>query len=57
MTLYTVSAVIILDSNGKRILSKYYDHAEELVNSTRKQESLEKSIHDKTRKQNSKYLI
>mgnify|MGYP001809603615 CR=1 FL=1 len=43
-----------MDSNGKRILSKYYEHSEEFVNSTRKQESLEKSIHEKTRKQNSK---
>lgn len=54
VTLYTVSTVIILDSAGKRIYAKYYDHAEEFVNSTRKQESFEKSIHEKTRKQNSK---
>lgn len=53
MTLYTVNAVVILDSNGKRVLAKYYDHSMEFVNSSRKQESFEKSIHEKTRKQNS----
>lgn len=53
MTLYTVSAVIVLDSAGERIYSKYYDHATEFVSQPRKQQSFEKSIHEKTRKQNS----
>lgn len=51
--MYTVSAVIVFDSTGNRIYAKYYDHATEYVNSPKKQQALEKSIHEKTRKQNS----
>ena len=54
MTLYIVNAVIVIDSsNGKRIMAKYYEHATELTNSVRKQETLEKAIYEKTRKHNS----
>jgi hypothetical protein len=34
-------------------MAKYYEHATELTNSVRKQETLEKAIYEKTRKHNS----
>ncbi|XP_060945672.1 coatomer subunit zeta-2 isoform X3 [Limanda limanda] len=48
-TLYTVKAVFILDNDGNRLLSKYYDP--ELYPSMKEQKSFEKNIFNKTHKQ------
>ncbi|XP_012697317.2 coatomer subunit zeta-2 isoform X2 [Clupea harengus] len=47
-SLYTVKAVFILDNDGNRLLSKYYDP--ELYPSMKEQRSFEKNVFNKTHK-------
>nr|XP_061811758.1 coatomer subunit zeta-1-like isoform X2 [Nerophis lumbriciformis] len=47
-SLYTVKAVFILDNDGNRLLSKYYDP--ELYPTTKEQRNFEKNIFNKTYK-------
>ncbi|XP_029293858.1 coatomer subunit zeta-2 isoform X2 [Cottoperca gobio] len=47
-TLYTVKAVFILDNDGNRLLSKYYDPG--LYPSMKEQKNFEKNIFNKTHK-------
>ncbi|XP_061605452.1 coatomer subunit zeta-1-like isoform X6 [Phyllopteryx taeniolatus] len=47
-SLYTVKAVFILDNDGNRLLSKYYDP--ELYSSMKDQRNFEKNIFNKTHK-------
>uniref|UniRef100_A0AAZ3PBM4 Coatomer subunit zeta n=1 Tax=Oncorhynchus tshawytscha TaxID=74940 RepID=A0AAZ3PBM4_ONCTS len=47
-SLYTVKAVFILDSDGNRLLSKYYDT--ELYPSMKEQKNFEKNVFNKTHK-------
>ncbi|XP_061605448.1 uncharacterized protein LOC133466105 isoform X2 [Phyllopteryx taeniolatus] len=50
-SLYTVKAVFILDNDGNRLLSKYYDP--ELYSSMKDQRNFEKNIFNKTHKADS----
>ncbi|KAJ1551482.1 Coatomer subunit zeta-1 [Nowakowskiella sp. JEL0078] len=54
LSLYTTKAVIVLDSQGKRMFSKYYtpDYA-----TLKDQKSFEKSLFEKTRKNNSEIIM
>ncbi|XP_016127349.1 coatomer subunit zeta-2 isoform X4 [Sinocyclocheilus grahami] len=47
-SLYTVKAVFILDNDGNRLLSKYYDP--ELYPSMKEQKNFEKNVFNKTHK-------
>ncbi|MCJ8739238.1 hypothetical protein PDJAM_G00044920 [Pangasius djambal] len=47
-SLYTVKAVFILDNDGNRLLSKYYDT--ELYPSMKEQKNFEKNVFNKTHK-------
>ncbi|XP_023670137.1 coatomer subunit zeta-2 isoform X1 [Paramormyrops kingsleyae] len=47
-SLYTVKAVLILDNDGNRLLSKYYDT--ELYPSIKEQKNFEKSVFNKSHK-------
>ncbi|XP_067088592.1 coatomer subunit zeta-1-like [Osmerus mordax] len=47
-SLYTVKAVFILDNDGNRLLSKYYD--KELYPSIKEQKNFEKNVFNKTHK-------
>ncbi|XP_041718707.1 coatomer subunit zeta-1 isoform X1 [Coregonus clupeaformis] len=47
-SLYTVKAVFILDNDGNRLLSKYYDT--ELYPSMKEQQNFEKNVFNKTHK-------
>ncbi|KAM4531095.1 coatomer subunit zeta-2 isoform 2-T2 [Odontesthes bonariensis] len=47
-SLYTVKAVFILDNDGNRLLSKYYDP--ELYPSLKEQKNFESNVFDKTHK-------
>ncbi|CAI5674072.1 coatomer subunit zeta-2 isoform X2 [Oreochromis niloticus] len=47
-SLYTVKAVFILDNDGNRLLSKYYDP--ELYPSMKEQKTFEKNVFNKTHK-------
>ncbi|KAG7334907.1 hypothetical protein KOW79_001503 [Hemibagrus wyckioides] len=47
-SLYTVKAVFILDNDGNRLLSKYYDT--ELYPSIKEQKNFEKNVFNKTHK-------
>lgn len=49
VSLYTVSAVVVLDSEGGRLLAKYYAH-DELVASKKAQDSFEATLFQRTRK-------
>ncbi|KAI5619284.1 coatomer subunit zeta-2 [Silurus asotus] len=53
-SLYTVKAVFILDSDGNRLLSKYYDT--ELYPSMKEQKNFEKNVFNKTHKADSKCM-
>ncbi|KAI8816435.1 coatomer protein complex, subunit zeta 1-like protein [Fimicolochytrium jonesii] len=53
-TLYTTKAVIILDSEGKRILAKYYQAEYPTL---KEQRVFEKSLFDKTKKTNSEIIL
>ncbi|KAJ8345255.1 hypothetical protein SKAU_G00294480 [Synaphobranchus kaupii] len=47
-SLYTVKAVFILDNDGNRLVSKYYDT--ELYSSMKEQKNFEKNVFNKTYK-------
>uniref|UniRef100_A0A4W4E6M0 Coatomer subunit zeta n=1 Tax=Electrophorus electricus TaxID=8005 RepID=A0A4W4E6M0_ELEEL len=47
-SLYTVKAIFILDNDGNRLLSKYYDA--ELYPSMKEQKNFEKNVFNKTQK-------
>ena len=49
VSLYTVSAVIVLDNEGNRLLAKYYGR-DELSESRRRQEAFESLLFTRTRK-------
>lgn len=48
-SLYTVGAVIVLDTDGSRLLSKYYPN-DDLSNSRKRQEAFEAILYSRTRK-------
>uniref|UniRef100_A0AAX7TB29 Coatomer subunit zeta n=1 Tax=Astatotilapia calliptera TaxID=8154 RepID=A0AAX7TB29_ASTCA len=52
-SLYTVKAVFILDNDGNRLLSKYYDP--ELYPSMKEQKTFERNVFNKTHKADSKF--
>ncbi|KAI8808947.1 Longin-like domain-containing protein [Cladochytrium replicatum] len=54
LTLSVVKAVIVLDSEGKRILSKYYTSD---YPSLKEQKPFEKSLFDKTKRMNSEIIM
>lgn len=47
---YICTAVIILDSEGNRILGKYYEHDEPLSTSKKAQTAFEAALFQRTRK-------
>ena len=49
VTLYTISAVIVLDNEGHRLLAKYYQH-DELGASKKRQSHFEGVLYNRTRK-------
>ncbi|KAL1240994.1 Coatomer subunit [Trichinella spiralis] len=49
-----VKGMMILDSDGKRILSKYYDDA---FNNTKEQKAFEKKLYTKTHKANAEIVM
>ena len=60
LSLYSVKAVIILDSDGKRVLAKYYTNDLVIGTSTagktgdqhhQRQQQFERQIHEKSKKQ------
>ncbi|QLG74872.1 hypothetical protein HG535_0H01990 [Zygotorulaspora mrakii] len=64
LSLYSVQAVLILDSAGKRVYAKYYepphtgaDKYKALSKSLKKQTEFEKQLFQKTHKQDSEVLI
>lgn len=55
LSLYTVSAFIIIDTDGHRVLAKYYNSGESNANSKRlsslkEQRAFEKGLFQKTKK-------
>uniref|UniRef100_A0A8C7Z4Y8 Coatomer subunit zeta n=1 Tax=Oryzias sinensis TaxID=183150 RepID=A0A8C7Z4Y8_9TELE len=54
-SLYTVKAVFILDNDGNRLLSKYYDP--ELYPSIKEQRNFETNVFNKTHKADSKFVF
>ncbi|KAI9345136.1 Longin-like domain-containing protein [Zopfochytrium polystomum] len=54
LTLFTTKAVIILDSEGKRILAKYYSREYPTL---KEQRVFERDLFDKTRKANSEIIL
>ncbi|OZJ04452.1 hypothetical protein BZG36_02811 [Bifiguratus adelaidae] len=58
LTLYTVKAVLILDSQGNRIVSKFYDKGGALPWKTVKdQKNFEKGLFDKTKRANAEIIL
>ncbi|KAJ3156143.1 Coatomer subunit zeta-1 [Geranomyces michiganensis] len=53
-SLYTTKAVIILDNEGKRLLSKYYQSE---YATSKEQKAFEKSLFDKTKKTTSEIIM
>uniref|UniRef100_A0A8B9HFH8 Coatomer subunit zeta n=1 Tax=Astyanax mexicanus TaxID=7994 RepID=A0A8B9HFH8_ASTMX len=53
-SLYTVKAIFILDNDGNRLLSKYYDP--ELYPSMKEQKNFEKNVFNKTHKTDSRFF-
>jgi hypothetical protein len=51
LSLYSVKAVLILDTDGQRLLAKYYPHAKEFA-TLKEQKAFEKSLFEKTRRTN-----
>jgi hypothetical protein len=54
MTLSSVAAALLLDSDGNRILTKYYTC---LFQTQKEQKSFERSIYDKTRRAPSELFL
>jgi hypothetical protein len=65
LSLYSVNAVLILDSEGKRLFAKYYsppyttpgEVSDQLASSVKDQKSFEKGLFSKTNKQNADVII
>jgi len=59
MSLYTVKSVLILDSDGKRICSKYYNtHIDSSIPATTKDQlAFEKNLFTKTHRANAEILL
>mmetsp|Transcript_4878 Transcript_4878/g.5288 ORF Transcript_4878/g.5288 Transcript_4878/m.5288 type:complete len:175 (+) Transcript_4878:38-562(+) len=63
MSLYSVKALLILDSKGKRIVAKYYPQIEDEFGAEKEKEAFEKSLWEKTHKSSSdialfnKYIV
>jgi hypothetical protein len=53
LSLYAVKAVLILDTEGNRLMTKYYPHATAFA-AVKDQRAFEKSLFDKTRRTNGK---
>lgn len=47
---FTVDAVVVLDTEGNRLLSKYYRHDEEYHGNKKKQDAFEAQLFSRTRK-------
>jgi len=56
LSLYTVKACIILDSEGNRLLSKYYRPCHEYP-TVKDQKAFEKTVFDKTKRSNSEITL
>ncbi|CAG8542307.1 106_t:CDS:2 [Funneliformis caledonium] len=56
LSLYTTTAVILLDSEGNRILGKYYD-TKNLYPTTKEQKVFEKGLFEKTRRANGEIIL
>ena len=54
LSLYTVKAVIVLDSEGQRLLAKYYKTSTAEYKTVKDQKAFEKLLHDKLKRSNSK---
>ena len=54
-TLYTIKAILMLDSNGARVWAKYYDPS--IFPTHREQAAFEKNLFSKTEKANSEILM
>ncbi|TPX30942.1 hypothetical protein SmJEL517_g05585 [Synchytrium microbalum] len=54
MGLYTVKALVLLDSEGKRMISKYYTPDYPTI---KEQKSFEKALFEKTKKSNSEIIM
>ncbi|KAJ3212435.1 Coatomer subunit zeta-1, partial [Clydaea vesicula] len=52
LSLFTTKAIIILDTEGKKIVSKYYDNKV-----VKDQKVFEKQLYDKTKRQNSEIIM
>lgn len=48
--LYAIDAVILLDTDGNRLLSKYYSHESELFANKKKQDAFEGVLFNRTRR-------
>src|SRR3989338_7472526 len=53
--LYTIKCVVMLDSTGSRVFSKYYDRA--TFDSAQKETQFEQALFEKTRRSSSEILI
>lgn len=53
-SLYTVKAILILDNDGNRIISKYYD---ETFPTTKEQKAFEKNLFNKTHRANAEIIM
>ena len=53
-SLYTIKGVAILDNDGERIFSKYYD---ETFPTVKEQKEFEKNLFQKTSKQNAEIIM
>ncbi|KAJ1930187.1 Golgi-to-ER vesicle coat component [Tieghemiomyces parasiticus] len=60
LTLYSVNAFVVLDSEGNRLVSKYYDrpplHAS-TYSTTKSQKALEKSLHSKMKRSGTEVML
>jgi len=53
-SLYTVKAILILDNDGNRIISKYYDDS---FTTTKEQKAFEKNLFNKTHRANAEIIM
>eukprot|EP00029_Vermamoeba_vermiformis_P002041 TRINITY_DN12370_c0_g1_i1.p1 TRINITY_DN12370_c0_g1~~TRINITY_DN12370_c0_g1_i1.p1 ORF type:complete len:176 (+),score=50.88 TRINITY_DN12370_c0_g1_i1:42-569(+) len=56
MSLYTIKAVFVLDSNGDRLLAKYFP-IDPNLNTKKEQETFEKNLFQKTHRQNAQIIL
>ncbi|KAK9717124.1 Golgi-to-ER vesicle coat component [Basidiobolus ranarum] len=57
LTLYTTKALILLDSEGKRILAKYYKSSSSDFPKLKDQHRFEKTLFEKTRRNNGEIIL